>query len=67
MRYGDLKDQFNTPHPRLHLHCAACTAEYSAHAGDYFMQRDTDQIVCGACGSRDVFVARTVTQLVREG
>ena len=43
------------------LYCEECGAEYSAHAGDYFLRDPQEILTCGGCETPLVFV-RTVKQ-----
>jgi len=56
IRVKDLKDQLDTKEPRPILYCPICGAEYSAHAGDYFLARPDHVFVC--CGEPMLLVTK---------
>lgn len=64
MTYGELSDQLGIRHPRAFLYCQDCQERYSAHRGDYFLQAESDLIVCGNCASDDVMLAREECRIV---
>lgn len=57
MQVKDLKDQIDTKGPRPILYCPVCGAEYSAHAGDYFLARPDHVFEC--CGEPMLLVVKT--------
>ena len=62
---ADLKDQIGMEGPRPSLWCRHCGAEYSAHAGDYFMQSPNHVFKC--CGRNMVLATRRVVHELAKG
>ena len=59
IRVKDLKDQIDTKEPRSILYCSICGAEYSAHAGDYFLARPDHVFMC--CDEPMLLVIKSTT------